>query len=69
MQLLVTETHFCDFLLYAEGPVSIERIYRNEDIIAEILSNIFTFRVRVVAPEFFLNTCTQRHTPFHLIRG
>ena len=53
MQLLVTERHFCDFLLYAEGPVSIERIYRNEDIIAEILSNIFTFRVRVVAPEFF----------------
>lgn len=53
MQLLVTERHFCDFILYAEGPVSIERIYRNEDVIAEILSNLTTFWVRVVALEFF----------------
>ena len=31
MQLLVTEMTFCDFVLYAiDGPVSIERIYRNE---------------------------------------
>ena len=54
MPLLVRERNFCDFVLYAEqGPISIERIYRNEAIIEEILSNLTTFWLRVVAPEFF----------------
>ena len=38
MQLLVTERIFCYFVLYAEnGPVSIQRIYRNEHVINEII--------------------------------
>ena len=44
MQLLVTEKEFCDFILYAEnGPVSIERIYRDEHIIADILKCLTSF--------------------------
>ena len=32
---MVTERTFCDFVLYAKnGPVSIERIYRDEPLIA-----------------------------------
>ena len=39
MQLLVTERILCGFVLYAENdPVSIERIYRNEHVIDEIIS-------------------------------
>lgn len=54
MQLLVTERDFCDFILYAEeGEVSIERIYRNESVIAEILSSLTALWHRVLAPEIF----------------
>jgi len=54
MQLLVTERKFCDFILYAEcGEVSIKRIYRDEGVIAEIVSNLTAFWVRVIAPELF----------------
>ena len=39
MQRLVTERLYCDFILYAEnGPVSIERIYRNEKVIDDIIN-------------------------------
>ena len=54
MQLLITERDFCDFILYAEeDEVSIERIYRNEPVIAEILSSLTTLWHRVLAPEIF----------------
>ena len=54
MQLLVTERDFCDFVLYAQdGEVSVERIYRNESVIAEILSNLTALWRRVLAPEIF----------------
>lgn len=54
MQLLVTERNYCDFILYAEtGPVSIERIERNERFISEILKYLMAFWKRVIAPETF----------------
>ena len=54
MQLLFTERDFCDFVLYAQdGEVSVERIYRNESVIAEILSNLTALWRRVLAPEIF----------------
>ena len=41
---MVTETTFCDFVLYAKnGPVSIERIYRDEPIVADILRTLSGF--------------------------
>ena len=44
MQLLVTERKFCDFVLYAEnGPVSIERIYRDGDPVDDILKLLSLF--------------------------
>ena len=44
MQLLVTERKFCDFDLHAEnGPVSIERIYRDDDLIDDILKLLSLF--------------------------
>jgi hypothetical protein len=54
MQLLVTERKFCDFILYAqEGPVSIERVCRDESVITEILTFLTVFWTRVIAPEYF----------------
>ena len=54
MQLLVTERNFCDFILYAKnGPVSIERIFRDEVLIDEISSVLSLFWMRVIAPEIF----------------
>ena len=67
MQLLVTERQFCDLILFAEeGPVSIERIYRNENVIAEILSSLTALWTRVVAPEFFEMRVQRRLHPFIL---
>ena len=41
---MVTERTFCDFVLYAKnGPVSIERIYRDEPIVADILRTLSGF--------------------------
>ena len=54
MQLLITERTFCDFVLYAkDGPVSIERIYRDETFITDMLNVLTHFWRRVVAPELF----------------
>ena len=54
MQLLVSERTFCDFVLCAEnGPVSIERIYRDNDFIYDILKLLSLFWIRVIAPETF----------------
>jgi hypothetical protein len=54
MQLLVTERDFCDFILYAEeGEVSVERIFRNESLINEILNSLTALWFRVLAPEIF----------------
>ena len=44
MQLLVTKRNFCDFILHAEnGPVSTERIFRNEQVISQITESITAF--------------------------
>ena len=67
MQLQVTERKFCDFVLYAEqGPVSIERIYPDLNVIGEISSNLTTFWKRVIAPEFFEMRVPRRLNPFIL---
>ena len=65
MQLLVTEKEFCDFILYAEnGPVSTERIYRDEHIIADILKCLTSFWTRVIAPELFEMRVPRNLHPF-----
>ena len=54
LQLLVTERKYCDFVLFAEnGPVSIERIFRDEFVIADIIKFLTSFWIRVIAPEIF----------------
>ena len=54
LQLLVTERTYCDFVLYAaDGPVSIERINRDEQLMSEILNHLSTFWFQVIAPEIF----------------
>ena len=65
MQLLVTEKEFCDFILYAEnGPVSIERIYRDEHITADILKWLTSFWTRIIAPELFEMRIPRNLYPF-----
>ena len=65
MQLLVTEKEFCDFILYAEnGPVSIERIYRDERITADILKWLTSFWTRIIAPELFEMRVPRNLYPF-----
>ena len=47
---MVTEKTFCDFVLYAKnGPVLVERIYRGEPLIADILRTLSGFWKRVIA--------------------
>ena len=49
MQFLVTERKYCDFILYAEnGPVSVERIERDEQLIQEILQLLTAFWKRLI---------------------
>ena len=67
MQLLVTERNFCDFILYAKnGPVSIERIFRDEVLIDEISSVLSLFWMRVIAPEIFEMRVPRNLHPFIL---
>ena len=59
LQLLVTERKYCDFVLFAEnGPVSIERIFRDEFVIADIVKFLTSFWIRVIAPEIFEMACS-----------
>ena len=68
MQLLVTERKFCDFILYAEnGPVSIERIFRDELLTDEILKLLTLFWMRVIAPEIFEMRVPRNLYPFILL--
>ena len=54
LQLLVTDRKYCDFALSAEnGPVSIERIFRDELVIADIVKFLTSFWIRVIGPEIF----------------
>ena len=54
LQLMVTERTYCDFVLYAaNGPVSIERIERDESMMSEILKHVSTLWFQVIAPEVF----------------
>ena len=46
-QLLVTERKYSDFVLF----VSIERIFRDEFVIADIIKFLTSFWIRVIAPE------------------
>ena len=51
-QLLVTEREFCDFVLYAkDGPISVQRIYRDQQLICDILLRLSALWKRVIAPE------------------
>jgi len=65
--LLVTERDYCDFILYAEsGPDSVERISRDEPLIAKILEYIQALGMRVIAPEIFEMRVPRELLPFIL---
>ena len=67
MQLLVTEREFCDFVLYAEnGPVSVQRIERDEHLIQEILKLLTAFWKRVIAPGLIEMRVPRNLMPFVL---
>ena len=64
-QLMVTEKTFCDFVLYAKnGPVLVERIYRGEPLIADILRTLSGFWKRVIAAETFEMRIPKNLPPF-----
>ena len=51
-QLLVTERTFCDFVLYAkDSPISVQRIYRDQQLISDILLRLSALWKRVIVPE------------------
>ena len=51
-QLLVTERKFCDLVLYAkDSPISVQRIYQNQQLISDILLRLSALWKRVIAPE------------------
>ena len=67
LQLLVTERTYCDFVLYAaDGPVSIETINRDEQLMSEILHHLSTFWFQVVSPEIFEMRVPRDLLPFIL---
>ena len=67
LQLLVTERTYCDFVLYAaDGPVSIETINRDEQLMSEILNHLSTFWFQVVSPEIFEMRVPRDLLPFIL---
>ena len=54
MQLLVTGRRYCDFVLFSKhGPVSIERMSRDEKLISDILRALTVLWMNVIAPEVF----------------
>ena len=54
MQLLVTGRRYCDFVLFSKhGPVSIERMSRDETLISDILRALTVLWMNVIAPEVF----------------
>lgn len=64
---LVTERDYCDFILYVEsGPDSVERISRDEALIAKILEYIQALWMRVIAPEIFEMRVPRELLPFIL---
>ena len=64
-QLLVTERKFCDFVLYAkDGPLLVQRIPRNQQLISDILQRLSALWKRVIAPEI-IEMCVPRNlNPF-----
>ena len=65
--LLVTGRKFCDFILYsANGSDSVERIARDQPLIAKISEFLTAFWKRVVAPEIFETRIPRDRLPFIL---
>ena len=64
-QLLVTERKFCDFVLYAnDGPISVQRIYRNQQLISDIMLRLSAPRKSVVATEIIEMRVPRDLNPF-----
>ena len=62
LQCLVTEKKYCDFVLFAEnGPVSIERIFKDEFVVADIVKFLASSWIKVIAPEI-----VEMHVPRNL---
>ena len=67
LQLSITERTFCDFIRYAKnGPVSIERVDRDEYLMTDILTTLTALWKRVIAPELFEVRVPQDLEPFIL---
>uniref|UniRef100_A0A7M5X4X3 YqaJ viral recombinase domain-containing protein n=1 Tax=Clytia hemisphaerica TaxID=252671 RepID=A0A7M5X4X3_9CNID len=55
LQLLITETDFCDFILYCyKGPSHVERILPDLELQQKIITNTRLFWEKVYIPEYFL---------------
>lgn len=64
-QLLVTERKFCDFVLYSKnGPVSVERIYPDRQLISKILERLSALWKRVIGTEIIEMRVPRDLTPF-----
>ena len=67
-QLLVTEREFCDFVLYAkDGPISVQTIYRDQQLISDILLRLSTPWKRVIAPEIIEMRVPRDLNPFVML--
>ena len=65
--MLVTERKFCDFVLYGkDGPISVQRIYRNQQLISDILLRLSALwkRVTVIALEIIEMRVPRDFNPF-----
>ena len=64
-QLLVTERKFCDFVLYAkDGPISVQTIHRDQQLISDILLRLSALWKRVIAPEIIEMRVPRDLNPF-----
>ena len=55
LQLLITETDFCDFILYCDkGPSHVERILPDFELQQRIIASTRLFWEKVYVPEYFL---------------
>ena len=60
-----TERKFCDFVLYAkDGPISVQRIYRDQQLISGILLRLFALWKRGIVPEFIEMRVPRDLNPF-----
>ena len=66
-QMAITSKVWCDFVLWSsKGKPSVQRIYRNEEIISELLTSLMWLWKHAVAPEVFEMRSPRELVPFVL---